>query len=252
MTADQTQFRAALLDATLPAPADVLDPSGRPAGKRFDVYRNNVVVSLREALATGFPLVRKLIGAQSFERLALVYLRAHPPTSPLMMHYGQSLPAFLAGFQPLAHIGYLPDCARLDLVLRRSYHAADAPPLAPETLQVDADACAALQLSLAPATIVLRSEWPIYDIWRFNVEQNAPKPRAVAQDLLITRPAFDPKPHLLPQGGATWLDAVADGHSFGAAFDHTIGTHPDFDLVQMLTLALSTGALTLPAQKDTP
>ena len=40
----QTAFTTALLDHAIPAPAGLTNPFGGPAGKRFDVYRNNVAV----------------------------------------------------------------------------------------------------------------------------------------------------------------------------------------------------------------
>ena len=108
----------------------------------------------------------------------------------------------------------------------------------------------ALRLTPAPATIILRSRWPLHDIWRFNVEPGAPKPRAVAQDVMITRPEFDPQPHLLPPGGADWLQALAEGAPFGAAHDAVRASHPDFDLSKVLTLTLQTNALVAPPDKD--
>ena len=247
----QTIFRNAVLDAEQPVPADLQDARGAPAGARFSVYRNNVVVSLTEALATGFPLVEKLLGPQTFQRLAGLFVRKHPPASPLMMHYGQELPAFLEGFQPLAHIGYLPDCARLDLALRRSYHAADSKPLNPHRLTGEPQAVMALRLSRAPATLILRSAWPLYDIWRYNTETEAPKPRAEAQDVLITRPEFDPAPHLLTPGAAAWYDALDQGQSLSEASETAAQTHPDFDLSLCLAQALETSALQDPKTKDT-
>ena len=48
-------FAAALLDPARAAPAAVAGPKGKAARKRYDVYRNNVTVSLVNALAAAFP-----------------------------------------------------------------------------------------------------------------------------------------------------------------------------------------------------
>ncbi|MGB3244634.1 MAG: DNA-binding domain-containing protein [Sulfitobacter sp.] len=240
----ETDFRNGLLDPGAPAPSGLRDGSQGPPGKRYDVYRNNVTHSLIEALGTAFPLVRKLIGERHFANLAPLYVRAHPPTSPLMMFYGAEFPEFISGFAPLSEIGYLADAARLDLAMRQSYHAGDVRLLTAEDLQTIApDALAGATFSLAPATAILRSHWPLFDIWRFNFEEGAPKPRAIAQDVLITRPAFDPTPHRLPVGGADWLLALAEWQSFAAATTTAEAAHPDFELECVLRLVLREGAI---------
>ena len=84
----QSAFHTALLDPATPVPDGLIDPKGRPAGKRFDVYRNNVVVSLSEALAEAFPVVQGIIGAAFFTAMAGTYVRQSPPTDPRIATWG--------------------------------------------------------------------------------------------------------------------------------------------------------------------
>ena len=91
----QELFRARLLDAAHPVPAGLIDGAGRPAGRRYAVYRNNVAVSLRTALETGFPAVKSLLGDEAFAYAAGRFLRQAPPRSPLLMRYGDGFPEFL-------------------------------------------------------------------------------------------------------------------------------------------------------------
>lgn len=244
MNVTQAVFRAALLDPARPEPEGLGDGRGGAAGRRFDVYRNNVVASLIEAMKTGFPVVTKLLGAANMEGLSGQFLRAHPPASPMMMQYGAAFPAFLAGVAELRRYGYLPDVARLELALRRAYHAADAAPIAPERLgAMPPEDLEQARLTLAPSVQLLRSDWPIFDICRFNSEDGAPKPRAEAQAVLVMRPAYDPAPHLLPAGGAGFLAAVQDGATLARAHAHTLAEVPEFDLADLLALLLGGGAI---------
>jgi len=244
MSSAQGIFRAALMDPSHAVPDGLTDGADRPAGRRFDVYRNNVAVSLTEAIRTGFPVISKLLGQENIDGLAGIFLRAHPPTSPVLMTYGQTFPEFLAGTDQLKHLGYLADIARLELAIRRSYHAADAQPVAPDTFaDIPADALMDTTMDLAPAMQIVQSNWPIHGIWRFNTEDDAPKPTPVAQDVLITRPEFDPLPHLLPAGGAAWVTALSQGETIGAALETALADTPDFDLAVSLALLLQGGAV---------
>ena len=236
----ETGFRSALLRGDAPVPEGLTDGAGRPAGRRYDVYRNNVAVALREALETGFPAVARLIGPENFARAAGMFLRSHPPTSPVMMEYGAGFPEFLEGIEALRGIGYLGDVARLELALRQSYHAADAPALdATRLAGMDEVALMGARLVPAPALRLLCSSWPLLSIYRFTMETGRPKPPARAEAVVITRPDFDPVPHLLPPGGAGFLAALTRGETFGAAVE---AAGPGFDLSATLSLLLRQGA----------
>ncbi len=234
-------FAAALLDPASAHPAGLTGPEGAPAGRRFDVYRNNVAVSLTEALEQGFPVLARLLGPEFFRAMAGVFLRAHPPRSPVMTGYGAALPAFLEGFPPVAHLPYLPDVARLELALRRAYHAADAAPLDGAALAaLPPGRLLALRFRFAPAVQLLRSDWPVHGIWRANTEPGAPPPPKSAQDVVILRPDYDPAPHPLPPGGAAALAALIAGRTLAAAAEAA----PGCDLPALIALLLAGGALT--------
>ncbi|NOC83881.1 DNA-binding domain-containing protein [Ruegeria sp. HKCCD6428] len=244
MSVSQSEFRAAMMDASAPVPEGLLDAQAQPAGRRFSVYRNNIAVSLTEAMHQAFPVITKLLGPQNMDGLAGIFLRQHPPSSPLMMFYGEAFPDFLAGMQQLSHLGYLPDVARLELALRKSYHAADSQPAPEDALAADPEQVMRARLRFAPAMRVVRSDWPIHAIWRFNTESDAPKPVAQAEDVLITRPEFDPVAQLLPAGGADWIAYMQGGDMIGEAFEKTATAQPEFDLGTTLALLLQGGAIT--------
>ena len=247
----QAAFTKALLDPDRPAPASLTSPSGAQAGKRFDVYRNNVAVSLTEALGVAFPVVRKLVGDEFFTAMAGVFLRAHPPKSPVLMLYGDQMPAFLEGFAPVRHLGYLPDVARLELQLREACHAADARPIAPDALAaIPPEDLASARFALAPATRILRSQWPVFSIWQANSEEGAPAPIMRGEDVLITRPGFDPAPQCLPAGDAAFIEALMAGASLGEALEKAGGDTAGFDLAATLALLLEGGAITSILTRD--
>lgn len=234
-------FREALLDPSRPVPDGVIDPQGRPSARRFAVYRNNVTVGLAAALEVGFPVVRKLVGAEFFAAMAREHLREHPPASPVMSLYGAMFPEFLECFPPVASLPYLPDVARLELALRESYHAADAPPITPEALsQVTPEALSQVRLLLAPSLRLLRSAHPIHSIWCANTDDAAIRPVPGAQDVLVLRPGYDPAPHLLAPAAARFIEAVLAGGRIGEAAE---GAGEELDLATVLSLLLSGGGL---------
>lgn len=236
----QSDFAAALLDPGAAIPPGLIDPQGRPAPRRFAVYRNNVAASLTRALEAGFPVIRKLLGPQYFTAIAALHLRARPPKGRLIMLYGVDFPDFLQNFPPLAHLLYLPDVARLELAIRESYHAADSTPVPPSALALPEGALLASRFTLAPSLRLLRSAYPVHAIWAANA-RGGPAPHPVPQDTVVLRAEYDPEPHPLPPGAAYFIDALARGETLHSSLTNAPA---DFDLTQVLSLLLANNALT--------
>ncbi len=242
MTVSQSDFTASMLDPAASVPSGLQNPDGAAASKRFNVYRNNVAVSLSDALETAFPVVRKLVGDQFFRAMAGVYLRKHPPKSPLMMFYGAAMPQFLSRFEPAKSVPYLPDIAKVELALRHAYHAADTKPLDANALAAVApDALMRTRLKIAPAIQTITSPYPIHAIYRANTVADASKPIMQPEALVVTRAGFDPEIHLINAAAASCIDALAQGQSLGEAMAVADDT---LDLGATLGVLLAQGAVT--------
>ena len=70
--------------------------------------------------------------------------------------------------------------------------------------------------------------------------EGVPPPRAEAQDVLVTRPQFDPEPELLPKGAGRFIARLIAGHTTGAALEDDLS----FDLTATLGLLIRSGAIT--------
>ncbi len=111
----QTAVAQALLDPALPCPTGLSTWNGSDPQTRFAVYRNNVMMSLIDALADTYPVVQRLVGEDFFRAMARVFAQAKPPRSAVMAYYGRDFAAFIDAFPPAASVPYLADVARLEM-----------------------------------------------------------------------------------------------------------------------------------------
>lgn len=241
-------FGRALLDASAETPEGVIGPDGNSAPKRFNVYRNNVIVSLCEALGQTFPAVRSLLGDEYFTALAKAFVTAHPPVSPVLIWYGGDFPGFLEAFPPLEAYPYLADVARAEWAWLQAYHAEDAAPLDPALLAaVDPHNLADIRLRRHPAAEVIASRWPLFDLLRanrFDPGATETVDLAEAQPVLIARPELDVGVMPLRPGAAEFVLALFEGATLGKAAESGQAAAPDFDLSASLSDCLSAGSFT--------
>jgi hypothetical protein len=239
-------FAAALLDPDRPVPSGLTLHGATVPAKRFAVYRNNVVVSLVNALRTRFQAVERIVGGEFFAGMARIYATTHPPRSKLLVRYGDEFAAFIERFPPAADLRYLPDVARLEAARTRAYHAADAAPLDVGRLaQLPSPSLPSLRLMLHPSVEVVRSRHPIVTIRAMNAGELplGPIDEDAAEDALVVRPAFVVQVQSLPPGGAAFLLAIERGATLGEAAGAAAADDSRFDLSFILAGLLACGAL---------
>ncbi len=239
------EFVAALLEPDAPVPHGVVDPQGRIAPKRFAVYRNNVTVSLIEALRATFPAVVALVGEAFFDDMARLFVRKCPPTSPLLFTYGQDFPDYVASYEPAARLPFLADVARLDRAWLDAYHAADATPFAPEALGgCDEAVLMTARFEALPATRLIASDFPLVTIWQAAREGRRPQfaERPAPEWALVTRPDISVSVSALAPEEGQLFSALIAGQSLGEAAEAVLETTPDFDFSAAFARIVSGGS----------
>ncbi|WGD50769.1 DNA-binding domain-containing protein [Bradyrhizobium sp. CB1650] len=246
-------FAPALLDPTRTAPTVVTGPNGKAAGKRYDVYRNNVTVSLIDALAAIYPAVQRITGTDFFRAMARFHVRATPPTSPLLFEYGRDFPDLIARYEHAQTMPWLADVARIERAWLDAYHARDAAPLSPQRLsEIIPERLADVVFAPHPAMRILRSPFSAVTIFAAN-RDSMPVGRIDAstpEDALITRPELDVAVRHLPPGGAVFAACLMSGRPLGEAASAALAASADFDIASNIAGLIEAGALTSLALGD--
>jgi hypothetical protein len=243
-------FAAGLLDPSASAPPGLRSWNGSDVAQRYAVHRNNVRVSLVDALAGTFPVTRCLVGEDFFRAMAGAYVMQSPPRSRVMALYGATLPDFIDAFEPAASLPWLGDVARLEHARVCACHAADADAVqAPRVSQALAlgDGIGAVRFALHPSLRLLRSPHAVATIWLAHQHADgevSPFDPEGAEDVLILRPALDVLLLRLPPGTAAFITAAMRGLPLADAAAQAMAEAADFDLPATLGLLLSHGACT--------
>jgi len=239
----QTSFATPLLDPEQPCPSGLTTWNHSDPAVRYGVYRNNVVVSLIDALADTYPVVQQLVGEVFFRAMAKVFALVNPPLSAVMAYYGQGFANFIASFEPAASVPYLSDVARLEMARVLAYHAADVPPLANATLQqalTDAHQLMHLRIGLHPSVQVLASPYAVVSLW--TVHQSDAALAAVnpevPQSVLVFRHALEVNTLKLAPGAVIFIHMLLSGQPLMAAANQAILQDSAFDLSSTLALLL--------------
>ncbi len=244
-------FTAGLLDPERGVPGAVSGPNGKAAVKRYAVYRNNVTVSLIDALAATFPATQRITGRDFFRAMARFHIRETPPTSPLLFEYGRDFPDFIERYEYAQPMPWLADVARIERAWLDAYHAADAEPLASGALaSIPPERLADTVFAPHPATRVLRSRFPAVKIFAAN-RGDGPVGRIEAsepEDALVTRPGLEVFVRHLPPGGAVFLSHLIAGGPLGTAAAAAFAESAEFDLSANIAGVLEAGAFTTARQ----
>ncbi|MDR2215838.1 MAG: DNA-binding domain-containing protein [Nevskiaceae bacterium] len=241
---DLSAFAAALRDPQAAVPEGLLAPEGVPVADRFAVYRNNVYVSLIDALAERHPVVQALVGEDFFRAMARAYVRQQRPREASLLQFGDTFPAFIEAFAPAGEVPYLADVAALENLWQQSWGAADAPALSLQALAgLSPEQMLTMRFCAHPATRLLRSRWPVGGIWQCHQQ---PEPHLgdlnwEGQNVLLTRPDADIHLLMIPNGVAALAASLMSGARLESAVVEAFAEEADLDVGGALRMLIEAG-----------
>jgi hypothetical protein len=139
----------------------------RSAIDRLAVYVEAYFWRLHDVIAEQHVALRKTLGAKAFEAMVRRYLQEHPPASHDIAEAGNRLAVFLASDAETCERPWLAELTRLEWLHLDLFVAADARPLAFDSLRAqDAESLASAVLRPVSAFALLECEYDVATLWR--------------------------------------------------------------------------------------
>lgn len=119
----QGAYRTYLLSGDATALASAVVEDAFDAGERLQIYRNNFLIGLGEALKANFPVVRMMLGEDFFAQAARGFILRAPPARPCLFEYGDGFAEYLGKLQELAAMPYVAEMASFEFARVAAYNA---------------------------------------------------------------------------------------------------------------------------------
>lgn len=210
--------------------------------RRLQVYRNNHVTALREALRAVYPVTERLVGEAFFAVAADAYAAATPSHSGNIQDYGGAFSLFLENYVPAASLPYLGDVAALEWRRLQTSMAEPHGPMDLEALaKVPRDTLPELHFHQQPGAHAFDSRYPVLSIWEF-CQQVEPEAQLDldrgGERVLIFRTGLDVQMRRLSAGEHAFLVNLDCGASFAHACQAGIDVDPGFDVQACFSAAV--------------
>lgn len=209
---------------------------------RLDVYHNNIIGSLSNALCSTFPMIENLTGPDFLKGMAREFIFQHPPTSAYVHHYGSGFDEFIENYAPARDLPYLSDVARLELALNHAYYAEDDDALPADALSKTLpESLGDIVLNFRKSATLISSDYPLLSLRDFclNGGEAPDLSRAQPCAFLVMRPHLEVETLPLSIDEYNFLNLLQNKTPLGQALEHNVEQHPDFDFPAFLQKHIS-------------
>jgi Putative DNA-binding domain len=192
-----------------------------------------------DVLSSLFPVVRKLLGEESFAALALQFVGAGQAISALPW-LDEEFPRFLRAFGRGASIEYLADIAELEKARAKATRFTGIPFLSPSRLSsalrhpIDT-----MRFEFHPSVSLIRSRFPVVTICELNqTDEECALEHWGAESALIAGCFRGAAVWRLSPGGFAFLGALLGGATWAAAIEDASASDRCFDASVSRTLLM--------------
>jgi Putative DNA-binding domain len=192
-----------------------------------------------DLLAARYPVIRRLVGAPSFNVAVRRFILSEPSSTPIPRSYGDGFPRFIRSLGKAACIEYVADVAELEMLRQKAKFAAHAQLLgAPALSSLPVERLRALRIFLHPSVCLVQSRFPIVTIWENNrTDDGDGKIQLwIAEAAIVARPFLKVEVRRLPSGGYAFLSALSEEKTVATAVQIATEVSPKFDVASNLTL----------------
>ncbi len=213
-------------ELSLVTPADAA-----AARERLEAYTHGYPARIFEALDEAYPTVRHLVGDSAFAELARRYAPRAPAGIYSLSDIGAALPDVLRSDPVAQRFPFLSDLAALEWRVVRAFHAYEKAPFDVASVSGwSLDAWQGARLELQPSVAIVRSQWPLLDLWNLRETPIADIDLDLvgrAQDVLVTREGYAVRCDLVDPAQAMVLLALLEGATLGDALERLASTSDD-------------------------
>jgi len=160
---------------------------------RLGIYRNNMLLTLTDILASTYPVIQKLVGAGFFKTMARHYISEHPQSEGNRHSFGAELSTFLARYEPALSLPYLPDIAAIEWAYFQAMLAEDVAVISAQELGRIISTQANYALQLHPSVQLVKQSYNALEIWQLQHQESGSRVslQHIPHQLLIWRDQTD-------------------------------------------------------------
>lgn len=188
---------------------------------RLDIYRDQYLARMDEALSGDFPGVKRCLGEDAWDQLVHDYVEAHPSRSYTLNRLGDHFAAYLADRPDLRRGAFVRDLARLEQAVTEVFDAPQTPVLQPEQVAAVApQAWDGARLLPVSALRILALGHNVDDYLEAVQAEAETLPSTARKNtwVVVFRHDFHMHRQALSRPQYDMLSALADGTPLGTAF----------------------------------